>query len=966
MRLTFTLFVIVCCCVFPEIGLGQHSGAGQKQVQQSSEERASDEWASDENDRTNKDVDQLSQGDYAARHQATLNMWKNRDLSRSAVQKAARDEDPEIAGRANWILRQWRRGALPETPPEISRLLNDSDGQSAILRLMESGQFGAAVIAVEESAGTPMRETISRRVTAAVMQRFPVYAQLATTTQSVASLLQLIDLVAETPEMALCRIRLMQHLDLPIDDDSLLPKSSSAWSAIQQQQTRIALLFGMGEFDSAMEEGLQSNNPDLIRRCQMIAGDWKSLQDDAYQSATRKEKDPGGVSAVSTWKNWSDVLIAASRNRDTVIADEAVKQLTLNQDDRERLRASVGADYTDQRWQRPWNLRWRTLAMHGHLDPAMEILSEIDRADAVNLWLTVSRPNNAFSSLDMAADDIDQNLHRWIDEAVEKQFDATEPVVVPETEKLLSLMEVLLLVGRDDAAWQIASGLSSGNGTNIDSEGGGKLVSAAVLDGLADAGRSDWASLLAIKMNSPLSNKQGEESISPSRMAAIAGSLPDTSEGTLEVVLAAIRSMQPKWTLAKRLESAGQLMRGEVPEDFDPQTDFRRFYEFVSRPRQTRRIAARFARTASLRGNMQIVWMLSRLDQPDLASVLLQAIAQSGDPEAILEIANRALDSGDLDSAESIFQSIRESARLGVYTSLVGGNPKHRIASYPSLTITGQALVGQWVVARSRRDRVQANSLKQEIKVLLCGPSKALRRSVADSLSKRGEKAWAAEVYEGMLASSWFDPEESFELFQDARRFALLASKTTPLSAAKWFDLAMIQIVDSDEFLPTAFVTLPVYVHRWSLEAAIKNHDSDEAEYRIAECLKLDPLDLDLTERLLPPMIDAGMKDLADQTLLQVLEQCERHAKLFPGDAITLNNVAWVAAVNRQHLDRALELSRQSVRAEPDSAIYRDTLAEILFLIGQSDQAIQVEKDCVLDDPGQWHLHEQIERFSKQ
>lgn len=916
-------------------------------------------------DRDELDFSQLAAGDYAARHRATIDMWKNRDRSRITVQRAARNEDPEIAGRAKWILRQWRLGALPETPPELSRLLDGGDGQTAVLRLIENGQFSAAVVAVEESAGTPIREAISRRVTAAVTQRFPVYAQLAMEQQSLSELLKLIDLVAETPEMSLCRIRLMQLLDLPIDDESLLPKSASAWPEHQRQRTQIALMVELGQFDAAVEIGTQSGDSELIRRCQMIAGDWQALQSDAYQSATAIERGADEKDNVDLWKHWSDVLVAASRTGDKSTTDEAVSRLTLSDLEQQQLHSRGLKRGAESESKHPWNLRWRSLAIHGKLEPSMAILSTIDPSSVTSLWLTVSRPAKAFESLQTTTTEIDRSLHQWMEQAIEKQSDGPNEVLVPEMQRLISLMQVLTMTGRDDAAWLIASGLTSRE--NVESNAANGLITNAVLDGLSSTGRSDWALKLAMQTNITANSGKNGESISASRMAAIAGSLPDTSEDTLEVVLAAMKSMQPKWSFPRRLEASGQLLRGLVPDGFDPQNDFRRFYDFVNQPRSNRHIAARFVRNATLRANMQIVWMLSRLDQPDLSSSLLQSLAQSGDPDAILEIANRTLDSGDLDSSEMIFKTIRESATLnGNRAALLGDEKVRRIASYPSLTITGKALVGQWIVARSRRDETNAALLKQEIEVLLCGPSAALRRSVADELSKRGETAWAAEVYEGMLASNWFDPEKSLDFYQDARRFALLASEKDPSAAARWFDLAMVQIIDSNQFLPTAFVTLPVYVHRWSLEAAIENGNVVQAEFRINELLKLDPMDLNLTERLLPPMRDAGMHDLANQTLLNIIKRCESHAKQFPSDAMTLNNVAWVAAVNRQFLDRALRLSRQAVRNEPDSAIYRDTLAEILFLKNQPKQAIQIERSCVVDDPGQWHLHEQIERFSKQ
>jgi hypothetical protein len=79
---------------------------------------------------------------------------------------------------------------------------------------------------------------------------------------------------------------------------------------------------------------------------------------------------------------------------------------------------------------------------------------------------------------------------------------------------------------------------------------------------------------------------------------------------------------------------------------------------------------------------------------------------------------------------------------------------------------------------------------------------------------------------------------------------------------------------------------------------------------------------------------------------------------------MTCNNLAWVAAMNERRLDDALELSELAVYVEPESAIYRDTLAEVLFLLDRKTEALQVEQGCLLDDPTQWHLHQQIQKYS--
>ena len=106
-----------------------------------------------------------------------------------------------------------------------------------------------------------------------------------------------------------------------------------------------------------------------------------------------------------------------------------------------------------------------------------------------------------------------------------------------------------------------------------------------------------------------------------------------------------------------------------------------------------------------------------------------------------------------------------------------------------------------------------------------------------------------------------------------------------------------------------------------------------------------------------------GMQQLADSVLDQIVDAGVEHAERFSHDAMTCNNVAWVAAKNQRRLDDALNLATLAVRAEPESTTYRDTLAEILFLQGKNEEALQIEQACLLDEPGEWHLHTQIKKF---
>jgi predicted Zn-dependent protease len=83
----------------------------------------------------------------------------------------------------------------------------------------------------------------------------------------------------------------------------------------------------------------------------------------------------------------------------------------------------------------------------------------------------------------------------------------------------------------------------------------------------------------------------------------------------------------------------------------------------------------------------------------------------------------------------------------------------------------------------------------------------------------------------------------------------------------------------------------------------------------------------------------------------------------FPLDVVTANNLAWVLALSDHRLEDALALSWRAVYLSPDSTVYRDTLAEILFRLGRVNEATTVARACLIDEPAEWHVHEQIRRF---
>ena len=871
----------------------------------------------------------LAQGSYAERQRATLELWRRRQWTRDQVQEATRDSDPEVAQRAKWILRQWQRGALPGNTPDISRLLQQSEGQDAVEELLEAGQFNAAIVAVEEVAGTLRRESVHSTAAEALQRRFPIYVQLALQQDSLPELLRLIDLVASNKEMAVCRVQLMQLLGQRIDDENLLPASAANWSLGQRRQAAVLILAVLGRMDDALREAEASGSDDLVRVCRMLMGRWHDIVVTSVQQAGEAEDG-----SLEQTRHWCHALIAAERAGNVAVFDEAVAELSADRETRDSISAS---------------LSWQCLASHGQLRPALKRLNTINPNAAAQVAMAASRTNEAFEILGYPIEEIDENLSRWITEAIESQRTLqVEPQrngrLTVETSSLLMLMRCLLMVGRDDAAWRIANSLSLS-----DVRVGSYSLRDSVLASLTMVtSREDWILRLAVL--------PGERVISTKAEAAVVETLSDTSVRTWKIMLDAIANIMPDQPFDRRVRMSYQLFAGEVPAGFDIDRDFKRLYDRLTAGGE-RNVRGRLVLPKQSQVNEEFADLFTRHGRVDLAAECARQLLQQGELSAALSIAQREMDGGDLNTAKSYLDFVWEQ------TASQSRIRREFRLGFKDVQWATKALVGQWVIARRLGDHQRAGELENQLQLTLCTPSTELRRTLARSLSEQDESILTSEAYRVLLLMTAMGSDEGTEFFYVAREYSYAVREHDLASAAVWLDLAISGTLESTTLQPIYYVILPLSTRRLMIESAVEAGDEDSARHNIKRLVELDPLDIDFAERLLPKLRSAGMNELADDAFDRLFDRGKEFVRDFPFHATTSNNLAWVAAMNERRVDEALPLVRRAVDREPDSAIYRDTLAEILFQLGRKQEALQIEQACVLDDPGQWHLHQQIEKY---
>ena len=98
-------------------------------------------------------------------------------------------------------------------------------------------------------------------------------------------------------------------------------------------------------------------------------------------------------------------------------------------------------------------------------------------------------------------------------------------------------------------------------------------------------------------------------------------------------------------------------------------------------------------------------------------------------------------------------------------------------------------------------------------------------------------------------------------------------------------------------------------------------------------------------------------RELFERVFLTTREQMDQ------SDPTSNNDLAWLCARCDERLRDALELARKAVAARPENAAYLDTLAEVNFRLGKSEEAIKLEKKALELRPGDEFMLKQLKRF---
>jgi tetratricopeptide (TPR) repeat protein len=927
-------FAMIALMVAIALSLDARQVFGQRADQSKSELNASLEGLGSQGGFDQRGIEEaLSSDRFADRQSAMRFIGQNQVTTSNAVRKAAESPNPEVAGRAKWILQAWQRGSLLGADDGF---LSPSVTGSRLGLLLDRGRFDAILFVLEITQDGQRSVEVRKEIASLISLRFASCVRAAMESQQLPKFVEIIGLIADSREMALCRLQLLQLLGVDLETTALLPESAKGWTAQQRDETMVLLLCQLGKIDDAIAQAEKLTDRHLLPFCLILASRWNELADDAMTVV--KDSEVGSEASVLAW---SRILVAAERSGVKELQREAIENLS-----------TVAFDESDD----VRGIRWKSLAVHGQLDAAFAILDQYKPHFSAGVALVSSRPARAFDVLGYPLDLVDTKYDEWVDQALEAQTKlqesqrVTTSQICPEVDRIVLLVRCLDSIGRDDVAFSIAERLCQKQVLVLTGD-----VKSYLLRRLSPMTRNEWIEELLL-VGKPSQLQANERYL-------LADALGDCDAAMLSLLMETVKKLKGSATFSEQLSLVCQIVRGQTGHDLNVDVVLEALVANIF----TRLDGLQPATKKMAAFSVNIHEMLLRAGNHELAFSYLRKFADSGEVDAILRLGDAELFTGSMDKAKGWFAKLEHLSA----TTMTTGDYR-QLGNLRELDVaTVKALVGRWVIAKRIGDRELTSKLKKQLDAVLCSPSPRFRLAIADYLREHGESTFAMQIYRGLLPIAGLTPESqgntyvSASLYDVVRKYVVTIQEDQPAEAARLFDIAIIGMIDSNRYRVSAYVTLPLLIQEWRLDAAIREKDRVKVVHCLDRILELDPLDISFSEERLPEIRDAGMAELADSVLDQIMDEGVRYAKRFSFDAMTCNNVAWVAAKNERRLEDALALATLAVQTEPESTTYRDTLAEVLFLLGRCEEALQIEQACLLDDPGQWHLHEQIEKYTK-
>jgi hypothetical protein len=145
---------------------------------------------------------------------------------------------------------------------------------------------------------------------------------------------------------------------------------------------------------------------------------------------------------------------------------------------------------------------------------------------------------------------------------------------------------------------------------------------------------------------------------------------------------------------------------------------------------------------------------------------------------------------------------------------------------------------------------------------------------------------------------------------------------------------------------------------------AVLDGDEARAERLLRTSHRLSPEEINTLIDAIPLIRKSFGNETLERWFHIYYDPMLKHLETYPDDLLIGNNAAWLCAKCELDVERGYELSKRVTARDP-SDTFLDTLAELEFVRGNRDAAIELSLKCKSLNPRDPHHSRQIRRYSQ-
>jgi tetratricopeptide (TPR) repeat protein len=239
-----------------------------------------------------------------------------------------------------------------------------------------------------------------------------------------------------------------------------------------------------------------------------------------------------------------------------------------------------------------------------------------------------------------------------------------------------------------------------------------------------------------------------------------------------------------------------------------------------------------------------------------------------------------------------------------------------------------------------------------------------IRGRFLDELIRRGEGKAAQRETELILRACWPRDHYFGNVMNQASRAAVLNNDFNTAEKCVQRSLLVILKTPGVYFVETsAYMNVPHVMLVYRALARLGAGKVDEAMAIARDALAVTPGHLFLISAMVPELDRLGRKAEADELFGIAWSAYEKVLTDSPDSPFARNALAALSANCRRELDKGQAHALAAFKADPDSAQYRETLAEVFFRQGKRDKATDAMLKLIEEEPRNQFYKRQLKRY---